>query len=118
LWNLANEHDLPVGLTGVHLLTGGADGILVKGKGGEWQGELLGKLRAMVSEGKLWVELAPTQGERWVELWNLANEHDLPVVATGDVSYAERESRQAWHVMRAVGERRRLQRGVDGGMIG
>jgi DNA polymerase-3 subunit alpha len=98
-------------LTGVHLLTGGADGILVKGKSGAWQGELLGKLRAMVSEGKLWVELAPTQGERWVELWNLANEHDLPVVATGDVSYAERESRQAWHVMRAIGERRRLQRG-------
>ena len=110
---LVGRDGLKIGqtLAGVHLLTGGADGILVKGKGGEWQGGLLGKLRAMVPEGKLWVELAPTQGERWVELWNLANEHDLPVVATGDVAYAERGSRQAWHVMRAVGERRRLQRG-------
>lgn len=93
-------------LRGVHLLTGGAEGALMLGGR-----DTLEVLCNMVPDGHLWVELAPTQGERWVELWELANRYDLPVVATGDAVYLERESEGAWHVMRAIGERRRLARG-------
>ena len=117
-------------LAGLAVLTGGAKGALLAGhvygpktstqEHAAWQTtcDVLDQLDA--AHADVWVELAPTMGERWRALWGLAATRGYSVVATGDVSYLRREDRESWRVLRAIAEKRRSAReeGVDRGQDG
>jgi DNA polymerase III alpha subunit len=68
------------------------------------------ELLAGLQGAEVWVELAPTMGPLWRELWAWAASRGLPVVATGDVAYLSRRQAPAWHVLRAVADKRRADR--------
>lgn len=94
---------------GVAVLTGGAEGALAaawRAGGSVAADELLAGLQGV----EVWVELAPTMGPLWRELWAWAALRGLPVVATGDVAYLSRRQAPAWHVLRAVADKRRADR--------
>ena len=107
-----------VDLAGLAVLTGGAGGALCRALlPGTAEGITATVLDALdTAHADVWVELAPTMGERWRALWGLAATRGYSVVATGDVSYLRREDRESWRVLRAIAEKRRSAReeGVGG----
>ena len=88
-------------MQGLAVLTGGADGDL------QCAADRRGRLRWLNERfGHLYAEVAPTF--RWQETAAIAEDLDVPVVATGDVSYISAEDAPALDILRAIDRGERL----------